>query len=294
MNKNSFCAKILLFGEYGIIKGSKGLAIPFHVFEGELVKNINNNEQNLLDQIVNHIKRSKILKKEMNIQALEQDVAAGLVFRSNIPHGYGLGSSGALCAALFAKYSINYQRDKQYDSEELGYLQELLAIIESYYHGTSSGLDPLISFFDRPLLIKSEQELEFVQLPKLENFGQFYLLDTQTERKTSPLVHQFLKDCSDEKYMKGISKFIHLNDKLIKHILELDQEAFQENFRELSRIQYLYFDKMIPTSIKEIWLDGLESKDYFIKFCGAGGGGFFMVYSPTGKVPSTHILIPFS
>ena len=31
-----FYAKILLFGEYGIIKDSKGLAIPFNTFNGAL------------------------------------------------------------------------------------------------------------------------------------------------------------------------------------------------------------------------------------------------------------------
>ena len=31
-----FYAKILLFGEYGIIKDSKGLAIPFNAFKGAL------------------------------------------------------------------------------------------------------------------------------------------------------------------------------------------------------------------------------------------------------------------
>ena len=31
-----FYAKILLFGEYGIIKDSKGLAIPYNVYQGAL------------------------------------------------------------------------------------------------------------------------------------------------------------------------------------------------------------------------------------------------------------------
>ena len=31
-----FYAKILLFGEYGIIKDSKGLAIPFNAYRGAL------------------------------------------------------------------------------------------------------------------------------------------------------------------------------------------------------------------------------------------------------------------
>ena len=33
-----FFAKILLFGEYGIIKDSKGLAIPYNTYQGALKK----------------------------------------------------------------------------------------------------------------------------------------------------------------------------------------------------------------------------------------------------------------
>ena len=32
-----FYAKILLFGEYGIIKDSKGLAIPYNSYQGSLI-----------------------------------------------------------------------------------------------------------------------------------------------------------------------------------------------------------------------------------------------------------------
>ena len=36
-----FYSKILLFGEYGIIKDSKGLSIPYNFFKGALKKDDN-------------------------------------------------------------------------------------------------------------------------------------------------------------------------------------------------------------------------------------------------------------
>lgn len=33
---------------------------------------------------------------------------------------------------------------------------------------------------------------------------------------------------------------------------------------------------MIPDNIKPIWIKGLETKAYYIKLSGAGGGGFFL------------------
>ena len=41
-----FYSKILLFGEYGIIKNSKGLSIPYNFFKGGLkTGNLNNKNQ---------------------------------------------------------------------------------------------------------------------------------------------------------------------------------------------------------------------------------------------------------
>ena len=39
-----FYSKILLFGEYGIIKDSKGLSIPYNFFKGALKKDDNLSE----------------------------------------------------------------------------------------------------------------------------------------------------------------------------------------------------------------------------------------------------------
>lgn len=287
---NQFYAKILLFGEFGIIKGSKGLAIPFKSFYGTL-KFTDSKLKNDLISFVEFLSRSKILKKELDIQKLESDIRNGLIFNSSIPQGYGIGSSGALCAALFSEYSINYKRSENYDSQELGYMQELMAIMESFFHGTSSGLDPLISFINKPVLIQNTQQISIIEEPDLKKLGQFYLLDSKIQRKTSPLIHQFLKDCSDEKYLVGINKYMNLTNLIIDNLLLNNKVEFIDNLNDISRLQYLYFENMIPLFLKDIWLKGLESREYFLKLCGAGGGGFFLVYSVNGKVPLDNTLI---
>ena len=38
---------------------------------------------------------------------------------------------------------------------------------------------------------------------------------------------------------------------------------------------------MIPKLYREIWKKGLEDKTYFLKLCGAGGGGFLMGITPS-------------
>jgi mevalonate kinase len=35
----------------------------------------------------------------------------------------------------------------------------------------------------------------------------------------------------------------------------------------------------IPSKVKKIWQEGLDTKSFYMKLCGAGGGGFFLIYS---------------
>jgi mevalonate kinase len=66
---NSYPAKILLFGEYGIVKGSKGIAFPLNTFGGEL-KKIKSNLKADLTGFLEHIKISKILNRELDLLRL--------------------------------------------------------------------------------------------------------------------------------------------------------------------------------------------------------------------------------
>ena len=36
---------------------------------------------------------------------------------------------------------------------------------------------------------------------------------------------------------------------------------------------------MIPNHIESTWKEGLKSKDYFLKLCGSGGGGYIIGFS---------------
>jgi mevalonate kinase len=290
----NFSSKLLLFGEYSIIKGSKGLAIPFNRFSGKLRKAQKNDEisENLkLDDLLKYIQGSGILSKVLDIKSLEADIHDGLYFDSDIPLGHGVGSSGALCASLYYRYAYDFERKDQYDQDELKCLQDFMALMESYYHGSSSGLDCLISLINRPILIESRNNLKELEIPNLDNFGYFYLFDTEINRKTGPLVHQFLSDYENNKDFRiGFEEFMNLTNSTIDSLLGNNKEDFIDGFNGISRNQYLHFGKMVPDGIKEYWLEGLERKEFFVKLCGAGGGGFFLVYSPNKKLSKAGLI----
>jgi len=77
----------------------------------------------------------------------------GLAFESNIPIGFGLGSSGALSAGVYDSFCLA----KANDNLEL--TKKHLAQIESYFHGSSSGTDPLVSFLQQGVYIESKTNI---------------------------------------------------------------------------------------------------------------------------------------
>ncbi len=47
----------------------------------------------------------------------------------------------------------------------------------------------------------------------------------------------------------------------------------------ISKFQWDSFPEMIPTQMRGAWTRGIESGDYILKLCGAGGGGYLLGYT---------------
>ena len=103
-----FYAKILLFGEYGIIKDSKGLSIPYNFYRGALKLDATASFEDSHQKLLAFAKYLKTLPEttvRFNWEDLEKDLAQKMYFDSSIPQGYGVGSSGALVAAIYDQYA---------------------------------------------------------------------------------------------------------------------------------------------------------------------------------------------
>ena len=117
------------------------------------------------------------------------------------------------------------------------------------------------------------------------------MLDTDINRKTAPLVHMFLNDLkSNDVFKKHFEDFKNYSDKIIESLLHNKQVEFFNLFKQISKLQLLYFSKMIPDSVKSFWAQGIEEGRYYTKLCGAGGGGFFLVYSREEKLVQKNII----
>ena len=181
-----FYSKILLFGEYGIIKDSKGLSIPYNFYNGALKLDGNTSESavnsnSILKNFVDYLKTLDSQLVSFDLDALQADVDAGMYFDSSIPQGYGVGSSGALVASIYDKYATEKITVlENLTREKLLNLKEIFSKMESFFHGKSSGLDPLNSYLSLPILIKSKDDIEATGIPsqKSEGKGAVFLLDS--------------------------------------------------------------------------------------------------------------------
>ncbi len=275
INKNKkYFSKLLLFGEYTVVRGSQALAIPYQALSGQwrfLDKNsihTAKNSNRSLQKLLNYFKEKDFYHIE--IYKLERDISNGLYFDSNIPLGYGLGSSGALVAAIYNEYA----KEKSKNPEEL---KKEMAAMESFFHGSSSGLDPLVSYLNAPVLVRNDRTLDVLTpYSKKENI-QLFLLDTNHSRQTEPLVKYFLNQCKDSEFIRMLEEELSpLNTLAIQQYLNNDAEGLLESFQKISALQLTHFKKMIPDYLFNIWKKGIEEKEFYLKLCGAGGGGMML------------------
>ncbi len=264
-------AKILLFGEHILIKGAEALVIPFPTYGGvwKYAPDAADKQFHLYE-LADFLEKSD-LWADFAVDKFREDLDRGLFFSSTIPTGYGLGSSGAVTAAVFEKYCV---LPKSNESENLTMLKTVLAGIESYFHGTSSGIDPLICYLQKPLHLKSKSNIEPVS-PSFLSRITLFLLDTKTKRSTQPLVQSFLRNWERDQQVL-MQDLFPANKAAIKAYLNGDARAFKSQFSKISEIQFSFFKPMILPEFEPIWREGLKGNLYKFKLCGAGGGGFIL------------------
>lgn len=287
MSNPLFYAKILLFGEYGIIEDSQGLTLPYSYYKGTLkfseLKNDFEKKSNLsLRKYSDYLKNLDLPNSfKLKVADFQKDIENGLFFDSNIPQGYGVGSSGALVAAIFEKYSIKKYTPENITKDELKDLKKVFGQLESYFHGKSSGIDPLICYMNLPILIENKENVDRVSIPESEaGKGAIFLIDSGMTGETGPMVQIFFEKMKTEGFRKTMKEeFIRYNNACIDAFLKKDMNPLFRNLKNLSIWAYEHFKPMIPESIYNAWKKGLDTNAYYMKLCGSGGGGYILGFT---------------
>lgn len=289
-NSTSFYAKVLLFGEYGIMEDSVGLSIPLSTFEGKLLqsnaetpaqKASNASLTRFFDYLKN-LDESKRTFIDLDFESFEQSIKEGLHFDSTIPMGSGIGSSGALVAAVYYAFAKQAEMPTEIDSDGFVKLKQKLALMESYFHGQSSGLDPLSCYLNEPLLIKPGSQVSKVGRGETNSTGHgaVFLVDSGVVGETKDMIGFFKKMKQDATFRRKLKReFLKYNEICIDHFLSGNYKALLNDIKFLSVWAFDHFKPMIPKSMETLWKEGIETNKYFLKLCGSGGGGFFLGFS---------------
>ena len=282
-----FYAKILLFGEYGIIKDSKGLAIPYNSYQGGL--KISENLTNEAGESNKNLCRFHIYLANLEVDLVhfrldefKADIDRGMYFDSSIPQGYGVGSSGALVAAIYDKYvDDKITVLESLTREKLLKLKAIFSLMESFFHGKSSGLDPLNSYLSLPILIKSKDNVEATGIPsQKEGKGAVFLLNSEIIGKTAPMINIFMNKMKNEGFRKMLDEdFAKYTDACIDDFLHGNVKSLFGNVKSLSKVVLSNFKPMIPQAFHTIWQQGIDSNAYYLKLCGSGGGGYILGFT---------------
>lgn len=286
-----FYSKILLFGEYGIIRDSKGLSIPYNFYNGALkvsdlsdAVSLKSNES--LQRFTTYLSQLQSEQPELvsfDIERLKSDLEKGMYFDSSIPQGYGVGSSGALVAAIYDQYA----NDKitvleNLTREKLLILKAIFGQMESFFHGKSSGLDPLNSYLSIPILINSKDNIEATGIPtqSADGKGAVFLLDSGIIGETAPMVTIFMENLKDKGFRTMLkNQFTKHTDACVENFLGGDFKSLFANTKKLSKVVLNNFKPMIPEQFHGIWQQGIDTNDYYLKLCGSGGGGYILGFT---------------
>lgn len=273
-------AKILLFGEYLVFSGGKALSVPYTATG--LVKSFKqqNTNQPFYFDIYNYLLTLPIFEGRVSSK-FRKEIYSGLHYNSTIPVGYGMGSSGAMVANIYD----DYIKDKKTNLKEL---QNELAAIEGFFHEKSSGIDPLTSYIQRPVVVDSNSvATDF----KLKNLNRFYIYDSKIKRSAKQAISHFQKLNEDVEFQQGLKSLTMLNNILVDK--SIAGEDITEDMKNFSILQMNLFWDFIPESVQRIWERGINLDTYYMKLCGAGMGGMFLIYTDTRlDIPAKPIITP--
>ena len=270
-----FPSKVLLLGEYSVLCQGIALAVPFNKFSGQW--QMDPTLPTTAPGNVEYLKyENQKLHNPLPIETFAEMERSGWRFLSNIPWGKGLGSSAALTASIYKSFT---------SENDLNIAQADMALMESYFHGKSSGFDALVSYAGSPIYFHVDLGAKPVSLPMAGD--RIYIMDSKIERSTGPLVQGFYRMLEQRNFASQIEilKSLSLNcaEKLMRG------HSFLPLMKEISAHQIDLFDHMIPPSIKRIWRSVLSDDHLAMKLCGAGGGGFFLIASsPALDVREDH------
>lgn len=271
-----YYSKVILFGEYSMIFDATALMVPLQQFSARwklskltMLRAKKSNES--ICRFRDYLADIKNISASIDIDALSRDLNFGLNLSSNVPSGYGLGSSGTLVAAVYDRYAKLHTND-------LMELKSIFGQMESFFHGSSSGIDPLQCYLGKPFRI-SPQGVELVNGGFLKRDIHICLIDTKIKSNTRPLVQHFKEQRQDEAFLSAFQRDYvpHVTD-CINNLIDGLNEAFFASLTKLTEAQLLFLRPMITENTLHLFEQDYDFH-FGVKISGSGGGGYVLGFT---------------
>ena len=271
-----YYSKVILFGEYSMIFDSTALMVPLKQFsaqwrfashllaQGAAASNAS------LQRFAEYLSTLDI-NDLFDLQRFNHELYYNLFLDSNVPSGYGLGSSGTLVAAVYDAYA------KQKTDDCLK-LKEIFGKMESYFHGSSSGIDPLQCYLGKPFKI-TPKGVQILSDDFLNKDIHICLIDTKIKSNTKPLVNHFKKQRNDADFLKRFQKdYVPQVKSCIETMIFGDNESFFKSLRQLTKGQTEFLRPMITDNTLDLFTTDYDFH-FGIKISGSGGGGYVLGFT---------------
>ena len=286
--KGSYPSKVMLAGEYAVVIGGGALTLPFRRFVARIrsVKDIPPGREKEAGHSLEHLGYLFEYIRHIPADGFHAPPDLDLLSRNpeafwldmDIPVGFGLGSSGAVSAAVYDQFFPGS------DKLALPQQKEDLALIESYFHGKSSGVDALTCHAASALRFYPSGSVQTVRFDPSEIPGgyRFFLLNSGERSDTGPLVKHFLDRMKDSEFRRSMEEeYLPLNEKLIETLTGEREADPSMLMNMISSFQLEYFQRMIPEKMIDRWIEGQVSNEYYLKLNGSGGGYFLGITHQT-------------
>lgn len=283
--KELYWSKVILFGEYSMIFDSTALVLPLKLFSAKWNADRGRSREFMsfsrkeLSRFCGFLRGEERFSNVIDLDVLEEDLQKGWYLDSDLPVGYGLGSSGTVVAAVYDRYAKTPVRD-------LMRLKDLFSQMESFFHGSSSGIDPLQCYLGRPFRITAEGA-ELLADGFLKNRLQICLIDTEMKSDTKPLVEYFKRQREKEEYLRDFQRdYLPYVKGCMDAVIQGDTDCFFKRFQKLTSAQRVFFGPMIPDPVAELF-ERTYDFHFGVKILGSGGGGYILGFTDDRQKAST-------
>lgn len=283
--KELYWSKVILFGEYSMIFDSTALVLPLKLFSAKWNADRGRSREFMsfsrkeLSRFCGFLRGEERFSNVIDLDVLEEDLQKGWYLDSDVPVGYGLGSSGTVVAAVYDRYAKTPVRD-------LMRLKDLFSQMESFFHGSSSGIDPLQCYLGRPFRITAEGA-ELLADGFLKNRLQICLIDTEMKSDTKPLVEYFKRQREKEEYLRDFQRdYLPYVKGCMDAVIQGDTDCFFKRFQKLTSAQRIFFSPMIPDPVAELF-ERTYDFHFGVKILGSGGGGYILGFTDDRQKAST-------